>query len=257
MASSRNSFNSQDHNHRMMSISSSSGCLSACFPEYGRGLVSTILTSFTVSFTLSLSVVLLDTLTYMAYCLTLGRDHLFQRAQDFSLIPFLGSLIVSTIAWTLFYSGACCLIFEEQNPTTKVVTGILLILNYFIDTAMEVLRNYSSEFDHSIDSIEDYLYAKLISLVIIVAAVSAYIHYYGVNRIHAPLVELYYAINTKLTNIFGVDCDQVCENISHCLYGNSSGYFALDGDRAESSRQNLIEDGGPATTVVNPMVNRD
>ena len=236
----------------------------ACFSDYGRTLAAVCITSFSVSLALSFCVMFLDTITYMAYCLALHRDQLFERAADFSLVPFFGSLVVSTVAWAFFYSGACCLNFEAESYTTKAITAVLLLLNFFTDTAIEVMRNYILALDHSMDSMQDYLYAKLISLAIVIGAVSTYVNYYGVNQIHGPIIDFYTTIQAQLTKSFGVDCDQFCEN-SICFFSkNKSVDFALSSSDAGDDRslsQSLIEEGGEKNdpndgedSVINPII---
>lgn len=188
----------------MLTNSSTVSCLTS-FREKSRSGLSNLLTSSTIGLSLSVCTEILDEVIYIAYCLALGRDRLLERALDFLAIPLVLSFISLTIAWSAFFSGLCCIEINPDSVRFRLTTGVLLILGFCIGTGFEIARNHTNQLGSSMDSVEDYLYAKLISVVLMIVAVSVYIEIYGVSRIYNKIFDVYQFYDSWLFEVCAID----------------------------------------------------
>ena len=243
-----------------------------CFPEYGKGLAANFFTALTVSIGLAMIEMLLDTVAYLVYCVAINKDDLIRKTEDFAMFPLVGTFVFSLVVWMLFYSGFCCVNLASPKVVQQISTALLLSTTLLFVTAVGALINQFREVSHSDASMEDFMYAKLLSIGAEIVGLVLYIACYGSDDIHQPIFNYNQSIRRKFDNFFGIDCDETCCCSSNGFFGGSSSNARYSALRSTSSEDNadgrvtarLMEEGGvsddnidgatvPEVSTVNPM----
>lgn len=219
-----------------------------CFTQSN---LSVVLFSAWTSLKLSASVLIIHTLTYLAYCLARGDEDYLIDTKEFAAIAFVGSFFIGFTFWLLFLSlGLCFDQWFENRLGLKILMIALLSGNLLGDVALGILLNIVNVYIHPHGSMTDYLIAQAIGVGLTLLVLSSLVCTYGTKPIFEFAFKQMQTIERALMRIFGIEGtlylrDFDCEEFGSLIVGSCccpGGLFCFTEKPRSGSEEHLLDE---------------